>query len=169
MWPKIRAIPGLRLVHRWVQGHICAKTDTGYFKIIVGLLKDDFDAWEKAGFEPEHEYMTHMSKSALIDMVRCGVPFRLLCVVDRRSSQLDVQTYTYHQLSDCEHAYEGKFSTARARVDGSPRARPPLRSFGLWRCCRPSSTASATACRTSRGRSGSTRSSASTGSSGTGP
>ena len=83
MWPKIRAIPGLRLVHRWGQGHICAKTDTGYFKIIVGLLKDDFDAWEKAGFEPEHEYMTHMSKSALIDMVRCGVPFRLLCVVDR--------------------------------------------------------------------------------------
>ena len=70
MWPKIRAIPGLRLVHRWVQGHICAKTDTGYFKVIIGLLKEDFEAWAAADFYPEHEYMTHMSGSELIDDAR---------------------------------------------------------------------------------------------------
>jgi len=93
MWPLISAIPGLRIVQRWANGHICMRTDTGYFKVIIGLARKDFEAWRANDFKPEHEYMTFMSTVPLID-------------------KLNVETYTYHQIADSDYCYGGKFKTA---------------------------------------------------------
>ena len=93
MWPRIRAIPGLRICQRWANGHICTRTDTGFFKIIIGLAKPDFEKWRAADFAPEHEYMTHMSSTELVDL-------------------LDVETYTYHQIADSDFCYDGRFKSA---------------------------------------------------------